>query len=126
MSSSYIKFNNKGFWGNDSGLEVWFLLLIEEIKRHEVENVVLNDFCERLEEIIPNHGMGCFDPYLDKYLLPKNSDVLLHKYSDTVLQLIKEKYLNKSCEEVFISEEYYCLTSTVEKIGREFCELLAR
>jgi hypothetical protein len=76
MATSFVGFNNKGFWCEDAYLEVWLLFLIEELKyqtiyhNYDLLSYVINDWYT----YATLGFVGCIDLDLDNII--KSNDEL--------------------------------------------------
>lgn len=129
MGSSFIEFNNYGFWAKDSSIEVWLYLLVIEIDKIED----LPDWLKKTREqwlIDATAGfIGCISPNLDKYLTNYDKVLLVIKLSGDVLKWLSQqkslsyKYLNS----LGVGGIWWTRDIKAEvfiQIGRKFIELL--
>lgn len=96
MGSSYVVFNGLGFWANDTSLQVWLRLMIDEARRRAVcDQPWLADAAE-LWGVQLHMVSGCISPSLDEIATD-------HERKDVLLALANSVRRALTAEGLFLS-----------------------
>jgi hypothetical protein len=132
MGTSFVKFEENGFWTADSGVRVWLQLLVREVNkipdtpewllawRDSVHPYSVCGFC----------GVGCVADGLDMFVTTEERRLQLVSLCEQVLQQLEERGLTIEAVETALGRQpdldIAKMTQGVRETGRAFNHLLHR
>lgn len=132
MGSSFVIFNNRGFWSGDWTIELWLRLMVEEINKLDKHSDWLQDLRDHWDLQSRGVGTGVTWVGLDKYITTEERKETLLALAQSTLTTLEQygEYIPKSVVRNFpryenmgnwVSDEP---TEQVKRFGSFFLKLL--